>query len=188
MVDVGGGRGAMLAGVLGPGPTSPVWSPTVPTWRSRPTPSSAELGLGARAHGLGCDFFESVPEGADVYFLSNVLHDWDDEDCRRILRTIRQRMSRELATGRRRAGARRPRTARPHEVRDLAFVDLHMLVMFGARERTEEEYDELLAAAGFDRRELIDTGMSWNLIAAGTRRSRRLRHAGAARRRGVPTE
>ena len=29
--------------------------------------------------GVGCDFFESVPSGADVYFVSNVLHDWDDD-------------------------------------------------------------------------------------------------------------
>jgi S-adenosylmethionine:diacylglycerol 3-amino-3-carboxypropyl transferase len=34
------------------------------------------------------DFFESVP-GADVYVLSYILHDWDDESCLRILRAIR---------------------------------------------------------------------------------------------------
>ena len=125
----------------------------------------AERGLGARAHGVGCDFFESVPEAADVYFLSNVLHDWDDEDCRRILRTIRKAMSEgsKLVVVERVLGAP-GRSA--GQVRDLALVDLHMLVAFGARERTEAEYAELLVASGFTGSELADTGTDWNVLEA----------------------
>jgi hypothetical protein len=52
------------------------------------------------------------------------------------------------------------------ESRDLAFVDLHMLVMFGARERTEAEYAALLADAGFGAAPMIGPQMSWNLIEA----------------------
>lgn len=39
-----------------------------------------------------------------------------------------------------------------------------MLVMFGARERTEAEYGVLLVEAGFRRGELIGPELSWNLI------------------------
>ena len=125
--------------------------------------------------GVGCDFFESVPEGADVYFLSNVLHDWDDEDCRRILRTIRKGMSEgsRLVVVERVLGAPGRSAA---QVRDLALVDLHMLVAFGARERTEAEYDELLVAAGF-------TGAR-----AGRHRDRLERAGGAAGRPDAPPE
>jgi hypothetical protein len=100
-----------------------------------------------------------------VYFLSNVLHDWDDDQCRTILRTVRRAMDdrsrlvvveRLLDTpGRSAAGAR-----------DLAFVDLHMLVMFGARERTHAEYDELVTAAGFTRSRLVSAEMAWNVLEA----------------------
>ena len=52
------------------------------------------------------------------------------------------------------------------QVRDLALVDLHMLVAFGARERTEAEYAELLVASGFTGSELADTGTDWNVLEA----------------------
>jgi hypothetical protein len=119
-----------------------------------------------RARGAGSDFFETVPSGADLYFLSNVLHDWDDEDCLRILRTVRRAMdaeSRLVVVERVLDVPARSAT----ESRDLAFVDLHMLVMFGARERTMAEYDALLQGAGFRPGELIGPGMSWNLIESG---------------------
>ena len=78
------------------------------------------------------DFFARVPPGADAYLLSRVIHDWDDADARRILATCRAAMP---------AGARLllveaivPERARdgPEAVR----MDLHMLMLFSARERT----------------------------------------------------
>jgi O-methyltransferase domain len=36
--------------------------------------------------------FEGVPAGADAYLLVLVLHNWSDEDCRRILRVVRAAM------------------------------------------------------------------------------------------------
>ena len=36
-------------------------------------------------------------------------------------------------------------------------MDLHMMVLLGARERTEEEYRRLLAAAGLDLRRVVPT-------------------------------
>jgi hypothetical protein len=37
-------------------------------------------------------------------------------------------------------------------------------VMFGARERTKEEYDALLVAAGFPPGSVPDAGTSWNVV------------------------
>ena len=163
VVDVGGGRGAMLAGVLRAWPRLTGVIADRPDVAAEADAAFAEAGLSERAHGVGSDFFEAVPSGADVYFLSNVLHDWDDDDCRRILRTIRSAMdaeSRLVVVERLLAVPGRSAT----DARDLAFVDLHMLVMFGARERTMAEYDALLEDAGFRPGELIGPGMSWNLI------------------------
>ena len=47
-----------------------------------------EAALGERIEFVAGDFFERVPEG-DVYVLSTILHDWDDEHATRILQTIR---------------------------------------------------------------------------------------------------
>jgi hypothetical protein len=163
VVDVGGGRGAMLAGVLRAWPRLTGVVADRPDVALEADSAFAQQGLGGRAHGVGCDFFESVPVGADVYFLSNVLHDWDDDDCRRILRTVRSAMD----EGSRLVVVERVLDApgrSADEMRDLAFVDLHMLVMFGARERRQAEYDTLLAEAGFSAGPLL--GGSWNLIEA----------------------
>jgi hypothetical protein len=163
VVDVGGGRGAMLAGVLRAWPRLTGVVADRPDVAAEADAAFAQAGLSDRAHGVGTDFFESVPSGADAYFLSNVLHDWDDDDCLRILRTVRSAMdaqSRLVLVERLLGVPGRSAT----EARDLAFVDLHMLVMFGARERTKAEYDALLVEAGFGPGELIGPGLSWNLI------------------------
>src|SRR6188472_3061350 len=92
-------------------------------------------GLADRAECRVGDFFAAVPAGADAYLLSRVIHDWDDADAVRILATCRAAMD---------AGARLllveavlPEHARerPEAIR----MDLHMLILFGARERAEPE-------------------------------------------------
>lgn len=166
VVDVGGGRGAMLAGLLQAHPhlTGIVADrPDVATEADR---AFETAGLASRAHAVAADFFESVPSGGDLYTISNVLHDWDDADCVRILRTVRAAIDEgsRLVVVERVLGVP-GRT--PEDARDLDLVDLHMLVMFGARERTVAEYDALLVRAGFVAGHLHETGTSWNVIETG---------------------
>jgi hypothetical protein len=162
VVDVGGGRGAMLAGLLEacPGLTGVVADR--PEVAHESETAFAEAGLGGRAHGVAADFFVSVPAGGDLYLLSNVLHDWDDAECVAILTTIHAAMSpgSRLVIVEKLLDA--PRSF--EDTRDLHFVDLHMLVMFGARERTKEEYDALLVEAGFPAGSVPGTATSWNVV------------------------
>jgi hypothetical protein len=164
LVDVGGGRGAMLAAILEqrPGLTGVVADR--PPVAEEATGHLAASGLGDRARGAGCDFFTSVPDGADVYTMAHVLHDWTDEECIEILRTVRAAMSpqaRLLVLERVLGAPGRP----PAQERDLHLMDLHMLVLFGARERTQAEYDVLLQAAGFTPSRLAGSG-DWNVLEA----------------------
>ena len=63
-----------------------------------------------------------------------------------------------------REGAR-PRTApEPAEQADLHLLDLNMLVLFGARERTSAEYAALFTAAGFDPPVVHSPSAPWNVI------------------------
>ena len=39
------------------------------------------------------DFFKSVPDGADAYILSHIIHDWDEDQCLTILGHVRKAMS-----------------------------------------------------------------------------------------------
>jgi hypothetical protein len=106
-----------------------------------------------------------VPGGGDVYTISNVLHDWDDPEAVAILRTVRTAMpghARLLVVEHVLDAPGRP----AEQLRELHLVDLHMLVMFGARERTQEEYDDLLSEAGFTRSRLAEPVSEWNVLEA----------------------
>ena len=145
LVDVGGGRGVLLAEILG---ANPSLSGVLFDREAALPPARVNLqtaGLGVRVECVAGDFFVSVPEGADAYVLSRVLHDWDDVDAARILATCRQAMrpdSRLLIVE-----AILPEHARdrPAAIR----MDLHMLLLLGARERTEAEFAALLGGSGF---------------------------------------
>jgi hypothetical protein len=165
VVDVGGGRGGMVEALLRERPDLTAVVADRPDVAAQATSYLAEAGFGTHAHGEPCDFFTSVPGGGDVYTMSNILHDWDDDDCVAILRTVRAavRPDARLLVVERVLGVR---ARSPEADRDLALVDLHMLVMFGARERTHQEYDALVTAAGFSPTRLLAPECEWNVLEA----------------------
>ncbi|WP_328440793.1 acetylserotonin O-methyltransferase [Streptomyces sp. NBC_00444] len=160
VADVGGADGAMICQFLAGEPDRR----GIVFDRPEVVPAArkvlAEHGLADRVDVVAGDFFESVPE-ADVYVLSYILHDWDDESCLRILRMVR------AAAGR---GARVvlvesviPPGDAPHPAK---FVDLTMLAMLTGRERTAEEYEVLLDAAGFTLDRIVATPTPFSFIEA----------------------
>jgi hypothetical protein len=165
IVDVGGGRGGMLVSLLADEPDISAVVADLPHVVADADMAFAAAGLSDRARGVAADFFDSVPTGGDAYVISNVLHDWSDDDCVRILRTVREAV---------RPSARLwivemvlDSPGRTFEQdRDLHLVDLHMLVLFGARERTAAEYGALLETAGFDSGTLLTTESPWDVIEA----------------------
>jgi hypothetical protein len=148
LVDVGGGRGILLRAILDR-------TPLRATLVDRPgAVASARERLGERATCIEGDFFSALPAGADAYLLSRILHDWDDEPARRILTVVREALppaGRLLVVD----------AILPERAKDLPGairMDLHMLVLLGARERTEAEFRALLASAGLEVRRVVPTG------------------------------
>ncbi|KAK8097408.1 hypothetical protein PG984_016547, partial [Apiospora sp. TS-2023a] len=82
--------------------------------------------------------------GARVYLLHNILHDWADEDAVRILANIADAM--EKGYLRLLIHESIVSTVRPH--RRVTTTDLTMMALFSAKERTEEEFGELVVRAG----------------------------------------
>jgi SAM-dependent methyltransferase len=144
VVDVGGGDGVLLEAVLraAPGVDGVLFDRPFVADRARERLAGA--GLGARCECVGGDFFDAVPAGADHYVLSRVLHDWDDEPAGRILAACR----RALPAGGRLLVVEALLPERAADAPGAITMDLHMLVLLGARERTEAEYRALLATAG----------------------------------------
>ncbi|MER5887635.1 methyltransferase [Streptomyces sp. NPDC001941] len=156
LVDIGGADGTALAGLAAkyPGLRGTVFD--LPHVVTAATALLRERGLADRVDTSGGDFFEAVPGGADCYLACFILHDWDDARAARILRRVHEAAA---------PGARLflvesvlGEGAAP-ELGGL--LDLTMMAMLGGRERTREDWRELLTGAGFrlDRIVLTDGPM-----------------------------
>ncbi|MBV9314708.1 MAG: hypothetical protein JO100_13490 [Pseudonocardia sp.] len=135
IVDVAGGNGELLSRILAASPHLhgvPLERPHV-IHAARKLLSQA--GVMDRCELITGDFTEGIPGGGDVYPLSRVLHDWDDERCAAILRQCAEAMPEhaELLIVERLP----PEDDSPA----LALAwDVHMLCNVGGRERTAAHY------------------------------------------------
>jgi len=162
VVDVGGGNGALLSRVLRAHRHVEGVLLERPQALEAARTELAALGLDRRCSFVPGDFTEEVPSGGDVYLLSRVLHDWDDDRCLAILRRCAQAMRpgaqlllvERLLPGR--EGIPSPAVA----------WDVHMLCNVGGRERDERHYRRLLAATGFELTACHDLPLGASLLHA----------------------
>ena len=105
------------------------------------------------------DFFESVPAGGDAYIMKHIVHDGDDERALAILSNYREAM----AEGGRLLVVEMviPEGDAPSPGK---FLDLEMLLFMRSFERTEAEYRDLLARAGFELTRVVPTPSPYSVI------------------------
>jgi len=165
VIDVGGGTGALLAGILGAHPHLRGAVFDLPSGVSATDAYLAEHGLRDRVRIETGSFFESVPSGYDRYVLKSIVHDWDDDRAIDILRTCRAAMgddSRLLLVER----VSPARATESTEAQRILFSDMQMMVMLGGRERTVDEYADLLSAAGLTFTSVTPTTTEVDVIEA----------------------
>ncbi|KAA2265853.1 hydroxyneurosporene methyltransferase [Solihabitans fulvus] len=139
VVDVGGGTGTLLAGVLRARPATTGILIDLPRTVARAAGTFDSAGVAGRATTPGGSFFDPLPAGADLYLLKSVLADWPDAEAAAILRRCAEAVSR---TGRVVVlGGVTPGAAAGES-------DLLMMVLLGGRQRTLAEFAELAARAG----------------------------------------
>jgi hypothetical protein len=166
LVDVGGGRGALVAAMLARYPEMRGVVFDLPAVVGEATRHLSECQLDGRWEVRGGDFFAEVPAGGDLYVLSGVLHDWNDDEAVRILRACRSAISEHG-----RLVLVEPVVPAGDEPSYAKLLDLNMLVTLTGRERTEAELRALLAAGGFTLRRVI-TGVRSSLLDAVPTRAR----------------
>jgi ubiquinone/menaquinone biosynthesis C-methylase UbiE len=144
IIDIGGGRGALIAEILKVNPQMRGILFDLPHVVKIAVDVLEAAGVADRCETVAGDVFESVPDGADAYLLARVLFNWSDEDATAILKSCRRAMSRKaklLVI----ENVMPSRNASPFH----KLLDLSIMVTFPGRLRTEAELQDLLAATGF---------------------------------------
>jgi hypothetical protein len=163
LVDIGGGEGQMISEVLQAHPQMRGILFDRPEALAQAGTVLERFGVRDRCETAPGDFFVSVPRGGDAYLLSIVIHDWPDEEALKILRNCYQAMQ---------PGSRiwisEGVMDETDEYNRQKLVDLLMLVLFAAKERTFEEHRILLEEAGFVQiSALADPDNPWRAVIQG---------------------
>lgn len=163
VVDVGGGEGGLLAAILRAAPRARGTLFDLPHVIERAEGAGLLSGveLAGRTTMVAGDFFAELPAGHDAYVLKWILHDWSDGDAARILASCRRavRPGGKLLVVEMLVGAR-------NQYSLAKFSDIGMMTLTGGRERTEQEFRELLAAAGFALRRVCPTAAGYSVLEA----------------------
>lgn len=161
LVDVGGGHGALLAAILARNPEMRGVLFDLPEVVAGAPASIEVAGLSDRITIQPGTFFEGVPAGGDAYIMKSIIHDWDDARSLEILASCRRAMEPE---------------ARLLLVEMLVtdgldglmpkVGDLGMMLLSGGKERTAEEFGDLLSRAGFRMTRVVLTESFARIIEA----------------------
>jgi C-methyltransferase len=161
IVDVAGGHGRLLAGILAAAPTAKGVLFDLPHVVAGAEPLLRKHQVADRVRIVDGSFFDSVPEGGDLYVMKNIIHDWPDDKARQILKIVRA-ATRDGAT------LLLVECVIPPHDRDFVakWLDLGMLVENTGRERTAEEYQNLLQQSGFHMIRLAPTASPFSIVQA----------------------
>ena len=162
IVDVGGGNGALLRSILTRygGPKGVTFDRGEVVRAAGEAASLDEFG--DRHRFQGGNFLEHVPAGGDVYILSDVLSNFPNRSCVKILQISHAAMKKP---GRillvERLLDPDPTKGNPSHF----LIDIHFMLNYPeARLRTPLEYGQLLSAAGFGPMRVIPTTSSVAII------------------------
>jgi hypothetical protein len=141
IVDIGGGNGSVLSAIMAAFPGRRATLFDLPEGIA-----AAKRGEGGPLPGVTLvagDVFAGVPEGGDAYLLRHVLHDFDDPEAERILVNVRRAMLPQASVIVFEAPVPTDDTPTPGR-----WLDLHVMLLNGGRERTLDEYAALFARSG----------------------------------------
>lgn len=161
VVDVIAGRGNLLAGILqqAPGVKGVLFDSEVATVDSQSL--FDEAGVSDRftiEHG---GYLDKLPTGADAYIFKHIIHDFSEDDAVTALRNARE----AIAPGGKLLVIEYvlPENNEQHIGH---VIDLWLMLMLGAQDRTLAEYTDLFARAGFTLTRAVPTSAPLSIIEA----------------------
>jgi hypothetical protein len=162
VIDLGGGRGGLLAAILTKHPNVTGVLADLPAVVAEAQAFLDTQGLGERCAVVESDLLASVPQGGDLYVMKSVLHGLNDEHVVTVLTNCR-------------AAITAPATLLvieavlpPHGAPSplITMLDVHRMVINGGRERSQDELRAFLETAGFRLHRVIPTGTQDNIFEA----------------------
>ena len=160
IADLGGGNGSLLVTLLQAQPaTRGILFDQAHVLATARTQLEAG-GVDSRCQLVEGNFFERIPEGADVCILKSILHDWDDEKSLTILRNCHAALQPGQPLLVLEKILPEPAASAPMMVMD----DLHMLAVTGGLERTADEYGKLFRTAGFQLKKIVPLRTGHSLL------------------------
>lgn len=150
IIDIGGGKGALLLEILKKNTHTKGIIAELLSTIPEVDKEIKKNNLQNRCSIKSCDFFKNIPSGGDVYLLSNILHDWDDEKCQIILNRCHKAMaidSKLLVIEMIVPDGDKPSISK--------LLDLEMLVITGGVERTKKEFTRLFDLTDFKISKII---------------------------------
>ena len=164
LVDVAGGQGSLLAAILAqhPGIRGTLCDQPSVIQAARSAGHLKPFEEAGRAELLEGNLFEALPPGRDAYLLKWIIHDWNDEEARRILTVCREALGSKggklLLVETILEEGKGPSMAHT--------MDLAMMALTGGRERTVEEFRTLLSATRFELTRVVPTPSPFSIIEA----------------------
>lgn len=164
IVDVGGSQGSLSAEILKKHPMVQVILFDLPNTIKDPRYLRDDPSFENRYKLVSGNFFESMPEGGDLYILKRVIHNWDDDDAVRILKNCASKLKndgRVLIVDM----VEEPLTqaTRPSPFID---ADLNNLTLGKGIERTKENFEEILKRSGLKLIAIRSLGVRIKIIEA----------------------
>lgn len=162
VVDIGGGRGEMLTTLLGAYPTMRGVLFDREHVLDGVQSTITASGFAARCELVAGDMMQRIPGEGDVYLMKSIVHALDDEEACELLAVCREAMH---------ESARLlliefviPTTGTPHPGKLLDLMTL--LGTKHGRERTEEEFTDLLTQSGLQLNSITPTAVQWSILEA----------------------
>ncbi|MFL6300868.1 MAG: methyltransferase [Terriglobales bacterium] len=154
IADIAGGRGHLLRAILKQCPNTQGILFDQPHVVSEVSPHKGE-----KLSVVAGSFFTDKMPTADCYVLMNIIHDWADAESIKILSAIRRDMPQHARVLLIESVV--PSSPEPHLSKEL---DIVMMVLPGGRERTKEEYADLVAKCGLRLKRVIDTKSPYSIV------------------------
>ncbi len=159
LVDVGGGRGTLLRGILEAYDRPRGILLDLPEVVASAESLSASA-VADRCQIVGGSFFDSLPAGADAYLLKGILHSQRDEEVLKILENVRRAIRADGKVLIVDVVLQPLNEPNPQK----ALMDLMMMTLVPGHERTETELAALLDQSGFRLSRVIPTECGSSIV------------------------